>query len=232
MAIRRARRTQAERRNQSEAALLDAAAELIAERGVDRASLARIGERAGASRGLPTHHFGSKDALLDRLARRAQDGVIAATQLALKQKHREFEDVNALEYLRTMIDTYLELFERPTAEARALIVMWGATFPSESLMMEGMLKADRRSYDGWAELVRRGQHDGSIRTDVDPAAVAVILLGMTRGIAAQLLTQSRVTDMRDVRRTCQDWITSALAASASSQPRTSGSGRRTRNRRS
>ena len=73
------RRTQAERRGESEEALLDAAANLIAERGVERASLASIGERAGTSRGLPTHHFGSKDALVARLASRVQDHVAAAS---------------------------------------------------------------------------------------------------------------------------------------------------------
>ena len=80
--VRRANRTaraqtQAERRQKSEQALLDAAAALIAERGVEQTSLARIGESAGTSRGLPTHHFGSKDALVARLARRSQDRVLA-----------------------------------------------------------------------------------------------------------------------------------------------------------
>ena len=51
------RSTQAERRSRSEEALLDAAAELIAERGVERASLAAIGARAGVSRGLAKHAF-------------------------------------------------------------------------------------------------------------------------------------------------------------------------------
>ena len=101
--------------------------------------------------------------------------------------------------------------------------MWGATFPAESSMTGGMLKADRRSYDGWSELVRRGQRDGSIRADVEPAAVAVMLLGVTRGVAALLLTGSEVTQMRNVRQTCQDWITSALAAPISSGRRTSRS---------
>ncbi len=41
---------QAQRRSESEEALFDAAAEVIAERGTDRASLASIGERAGGSR--------------------------------------------------------------------------------------------------------------------------------------------------------------------------------------
>jgi AcrR family transcriptional regulator len=69
------RRTQVERRLESERALLGAAAEVIAERGITGASLTVIGERAGTSRGLPTHHFGSKDALVARVAARAQDHV-------------------------------------------------------------------------------------------------------------------------------------------------------------
>ena len=62
------RRTQAERRNGSEDALLAAAAELIAERGIDRSTLAGIGERAGTSRGLPTHYFIGRDGKIRDLA--------------------------------------------------------------------------------------------------------------------------------------------------------------------
>jgi AcrR family transcriptional regulator len=205
------RRSQAERRSESEEALLNAAAALIAERGVERASLASIGESAGASRGLPTHHFGSKDGLVARLAERVQDHVATAVRDALETRtHRRPEDVSALDLLRTTVDTYLEMFEDPTAEERALIVMWGATFPSSG-SVDGMLEADRRSYDGWAELIRYGQHDGSIRADVDPTAAAVALFGLMRGVAALLLTDSDITDMRNVRATCDAWIVAAFA---------------------
>lgn len=61
------RRTQAERREASEQRLLVAAAELIAEEGFAAASLQRIGERAGYSRGLASQHFGSKDGLVSAL---------------------------------------------------------------------------------------------------------------------------------------------------------------------
>src|SRR5437764_2201484 len=50
--------------------LLDAAAELIAEVGYDRATLAQIGERAGYSHGLVTRRFGSKENLLWTLVER------------------------------------------------------------------------------------------------------------------------------------------------------------------
>ena len=91
--------------------------------------------------------------------------------------------------------------------------MWGSTF-STSSSVEGMIEAERRSYDGLAEVIASGQQDGSIRTDVDPTASAVLLLGMMRGIAALLLTDSAITDMRRVRRTSADWISSSLAADA------------------
>jgi len=212
----RARRTQVERRQESERALVAAAAEVIAERGVDGASLAVIGERAGTSRGLATFHFGSKDALVARVAGSAQDRLTEVMLAAIDGSRRGPEEVPGLEWLRSSVDTYLELFEHPTPQDRVLIVMWGATFPSES-SIEGMLDADRRAYDGWAGLIRRGQHDGSIRPDVDAAASAVVLHGMLRGVAALLLTESEYTDMSRVRGTVDNWIAAALAGG--SQPR-------------
>jgi len=209
-------RTQGQRRAESEEALLGAAAELVAERGIERASLASIGERAGSSRGLPTHHFGSKDALVARLAGRAQARVASATASAFAQRHLTRADVPALDVLRITVDAYLELFEHPNAEARALIVMWGATFPSET-EVDGMLDAQQNAYTGWAETIRQGQRDGSIRQDVDPTTAAVVLFGLTRGVAALLMTDSNVTDVSHVRRTCDDWITAALAPPGKAQ---------------
>jgi AcrR family transcriptional regulator len=213
------RRTQAERRSASEEALIRAAAELIAERGIAGASLASIGERAGTSRGLPTHHFGSKDVLVARVAQHAQDRLEAAAISSLERTQR-IDEAGALERVRTMVATYLTLFEHPSPEVRALIVMWGATFPAES-SIDGMLEADQRGYRGWADLIMRGQHDGSIRSDVDPIGTAVLLLGFLRGVAALVLTESSIVDMSNIRAICDDWITAALAgtppASATSQ---------------
>jgi len=209
----RARRTQVERRQESERALLAAAAEVIAERGINGASLAVIGERAGTSRGLTTHHFGSKDALVARVASSAQDRISEVLQTAIERSRPHADEMTGLELVRASVDTYLELIEHPTADDRVLIVMWGATFPSEA-SIDGMLDADRRAYDGWADGIRRGQQDGSIRTDVDAAASAVILHGMLRGVAALLLTESDYTDMTSVRATVEEWIVGALAPQA------------------
>ncbi len=201
------RRTQGERRSRSEEALLDAAAELIAERGVERASLASIGERAGVSRGLPTHHFGAKDILVARLAERAQERIAEF----MRQRQPPGTEVTGLDVVYNTVDSYLDLFQHPSADVRALLVMWGSTFPSSS-SVEGMIDAEQRGYEGLSEVIAAGQRDGSIVVGADPTASAVLLLGMMRGIAALLLTDSALTDMRRVRKTCRDWIMASLAS--------------------
>jgi AcrR family transcriptional regulator len=210
MPVNREKRSQAERRNRSEEAMLDGAATLIAERGVEGTSLASIGERAGVSRGLPNHHFGSKDALVARLARRAQDGITAATLDALEQAQQRIDEISALDLLSLTVDTYLDLLMRPASDQRALIVMWASTFPSRS-SVDGMAEADQRSYDGWADLIARGQEEGSIRKDLSAKAASVVLLGLVRGVAGTLLTDPGVTGLEEVRQMCHDWITTALA---------------------
>lgn len=205
------RRSQEQRRGASEDALLDAASQVIAEWGTDRASLASIGRRAGASRGLASHHFGSKEALLAQVAERAQRRSTAAVRAAVAGVDGEGEDLSALELLRTVVDTYLARLEEPSPESRALIVMWGATFPSET-GVETMASADQRAYAGIEAEIRRGQEDGSIRTDVDPAGMATVLLGLMRGVGALLLTKPQGADVSSVRASCDTWMTSALAA--------------------
>lgn len=62
------RRTQAERREEAETRMIQAALKLVSERGYDGFTLADAGEAAGYSRGLPAHYFGRKEDLLARVA--------------------------------------------------------------------------------------------------------------------------------------------------------------------
>lgn len=61
------RRTQAERRGESTGRLLDAALELMGERRSLDFSLAEVADRAGFSRGMPTHIFGTRDEMIRQL---------------------------------------------------------------------------------------------------------------------------------------------------------------------
>ncbi|MCK9901848.1 TetR/AcrR family transcriptional regulator [Frankia sp. Cpl3] len=216
-----ARRTQAERRAASEAAVLRAAAELIAERGIERASLRSIGARAGISRAMPAYHFGSKDVLISRLAERAHERTLEATAEALRQKHQRIEGLSRLEVLRATIETYLQVFTTADSpEERAVVVLWGATFPAEA-PLPTVIEVDRQTHNLLAETIRGGQQEGSIRQDIDADAAAIMITGMARGAAALSLTQSGAADMTLVRTLCGEAISAVLGIRDERSPQTS-----------
>ena len=65
--VRKSRRSHAERREEAEAKIIDAALDLISENGTFAVTMADIGIRAGYSRGLPYQPFGSKEGILEAL---------------------------------------------------------------------------------------------------------------------------------------------------------------------
>ena len=205
------RRTQAERRASSEAALLKAAAELIAERGVERASLRSIGARAGISRAMPAYHFGSKDALIARLAERGHERTLAATAAALERRGEQADSMTTLELLCVTIETYLEVLAAPDApEERAVVVIWGAGFASDA-PLPALVDSDRETHGHLAGLIRTGQADGSMRPDLDPDDAATIVMALARGLAGISLTDPSLADTPTVRHLCGTTIRSLLA---------------------
>ena len=63
--LRPRRRTQEERRAETSGRLLDAAIELLLERGYSRFRIADAAKLAGVSRGGQTHHFATKNDLIE-----------------------------------------------------------------------------------------------------------------------------------------------------------------------
>ncbi|WP_410613036.1 TetR/AcrR family transcriptional regulator [Amycolatopsis sp. lyj-109] len=183
------RRTQQERRDQAEAALLTAAAELVVEQGVRSLTLARVGERAGYSRGIVTHHFGGKQALVERLARATQAGFVPG-----------LEDLPpGLDRLLRLIDGYLGELSRIGVFNQAFLVLWAeaATQPELAPIFrerDAAFRADLR------EDVDAGIKDGSIDAGTDAEEVAIAVVGQLRGIALQRLLDPDSVDTEALRR--------------------------------
>lgn len=76
------RRTQAERRSTTRAALIAAARALFAERGFAGTGREEIVERAGVTRGAMYHHFGSKEDLFRAVYEAVEDDVTTAVAAA------------------------------------------------------------------------------------------------------------------------------------------------------
>jgi AcrR family transcriptional regulator len=79
--------TQAERREETRARLIAAAATVFAERGVEGASVDAIAEEAGRTSGALYAHFGSKEGLLIELLESWRNEVSAAISADLSHAH-------------------------------------------------------------------------------------------------------------------------------------------------
>ena len=137
---------------------MDAAVDLIAERGYEQTTVAEIGVRAGYSRAMVRERYGSKEALLDALIKSEyEDKLLAPTAIGGTGLERIFERIDRLEALRLR-------------DARLLRALYVLEFEAV-----GPVPALRPHVAGWFAQVRagtvnalqQGQSDGSIKASID-----------------------------------------------------------------
>jgi AcrR family transcriptional regulator len=197
--------TQEERRNEAEQRLLTAAAELIGEVGPAGVTLANIGERAGYSRGLATHYFGSKGALMKRLV----DTVTDQFQMSM---FVEREADSAMARLLDLVDTYFRAMADLQPVNRARLVLWAdaVAMPSPDVRA-AMIAADRDFRHALTEGIRGGIEAGEFPSDVDPHGLATVIIAMLRGTALESLLDEQV-DLRGCRTEVERLLTARLGS--------------------
>jgi AcrR family transcriptional regulator len=168
---------QQDRSQESTRRLLDAAAELVAERGFDDATVAAIGERAGYSRGLVGSRFGSKENLMWALVQRS-------TETWFQRLVEPPAEGTGLEQLLALVNV---IGEHSSADPNTLRVLERLIFEAGSNQaLQARFVASQQMMDrNLAELLRRGIEDGSIRDDIDPDLEAALLVATLRGISYQ-----------------------------------------------
>lgn len=171
------RRTQEERRREAETRLLDAAILLIARRGILQTSLGDVGEAAGYSRGLPSHHFKAKAGLIEAV--RAE---ILRRMAALMTPPA---GVNGLDALSAVIGAVIGAAREPLASA--FLEFQKAAMPLDSTDRPALTAFAREAAAKLEVHVRAGQATGEIRAGVDPRVQAQLLLASLRGVLAQQL---------------------------------------------
>jgi AcrR family transcriptional regulator len=180
------RRTQEERRTEAERRLVAAAAELVADVGPSRVTLASVGQRAGYSRGLATHHFGSKGALMQRLV----DAVTAQVREAVIEESRSD---SPMDQLFGLVRTYFRVVSNLAPLNRARLVLWADAVATDSPdVRRAMLSADREFREELAKRIERGVAAGQFPSCVDPHGLGTIVVAMLRGVALQKLLDNHV----------------------------------------
>jgi len=180
------RRTQAERRAESEQRLVRAFAELILEKGLAETSLAEISRRAGYSATLVHHLFGSKSALLTRL-----------TETAERFARQQFDPIPTEPSgvaLLAGARAYLELVvQEHHPYGRVLAVLSSEAVSDTTELREWQRAWSSRMHAIFAEQIRIGVADGSITTPTEPEKLAVFVVGLLRGVARELMNESALS---------------------------------------
>ena len=158
--------------------MLDAATELIARRGSRAVTLAEVGRAAGYSRGIVHAHFGSREQLLEAVVRDAQRFDVPPVE------------GNGLDQLTALVTAYLANVRSRAPSTGAFLLLWAESVADDPVLGPLFAERDTAFRAALAEQVRQGAADGSIRADADPDAVAVVLLGLLRGIGMQLASTS------------------------------------------
>jgi AcrR family transcriptional regulator len=196
----RARRTQAERRAQTEERVLEATMEIIASDGVRAVTMAAVGEAAGYSRGIVNHQFGTRDGLMTAVAKLAQ---ARFSPVAPELRGRE--------RLRASVVAYLAAQRSDARDARVFLRLWIAAIGGEEPgLREAFVERDASFRSYFAAAVTQGIEDGTIRPDVDPDAAALALVGQLRGIGLQLQLAPDAADPDALSAEAAEWVERAV----------------------
>ena len=185
------RRTQEERRAESGYKLLEAAAQLIGQKGFVQTSLEEIGLKAGYSRGLVSHRYGSKEGLARELMREISVGMA-------KNLEPITEGYSGLEAVRRIAREYLTTVENATTSTRALYVLM-----FESL---GPLSDLRKDFDAITEnfitsfqlQLELAVKKGEIPEHTHCKTVAFNLVAHLRGITLMWITNPNMVDVPEI----------------------------------
>jgi len=180
--------------------LLEAAGELIAERGYEQASLAAIGERAGYSRGLVTTRFGTKENLLTVLMERITSDWIEHNVLP------EIEGLPGLDAMLTYLDTVIRQLER---DPQAMRVLWALSFEAvrpTSPLRQHAEPYHRATVSTVTAFLEAGIEDGSIDPDIDPRSEALLHTATLRGMAYHWMLEGDSADVVALFRSFRDRI--------------------------
>ena len=179
------RATQAERTALAEDKMVNATIELLNNAGLAGTTLNAIGETAGYSRGLATHHFGSKSGLFRKVLRHI-------TAVWTEELENNLENKDGLDALLAALDAHRDHLLHFPHHARAMYILWSASFDPASEFKPNIVEFHRLQRATAAEWVLNGQETGEIRADVNPESLAEQFYASLLGLNFQWLVNPEI----------------------------------------
>jgi AcrR family transcriptional regulator len=172
------------------------AIQAIGKGGYAAMTLAEVGELAGYSRGLATHHFGSKAGLLTAILDRVLDKNASEFRKATEGK-------KGLTRLAAIVDCTLYRCIQTPDEARAYLML-----ALEPTVREQTAALREEAEAATSEALALGE----LSARLDPAEVASVTLSMARGYAYEWAADPS-TDLTAARRRVSNYIASLVLTS-------------------
>jgi len=189
-------RTQAERSALAASSMIDAAIALLNSQGIEGATLKAIGESSGYSRGLATHHFGSKAGLFRQLLRQVHGDFIDDLQARVGELTGKAALVVANE-------THRDWVLRHPQRLRAMYILWFGSLDPGMEFKPNVARFMERQRETMARWIRDGQQTGEISLKIDATHMAMQFYASLIGINHQWLVdpeldlQTAYRDMKD-----------------------------------
>ncbi len=166
--------TRQERGARTRRHILETAAAAFAKDGYAATSLNAIVAASGLTKGAFYHHFGSKEELALACFRYKQE------QLAARSFAAANDDLDAPSLLRA-------LFRERAAALREdsslrVVTRLGADFRAPAIPNPEFVAFQELAIEGFADLIRRGQREGTLRRELDARMTAELLFGAMVGM--------------------------------------------------
>ncbi len=165
--------------------MVNATIELLNTVGLAGTTLIAIGESAGYSRGLASHHFGSKSGLFRKVLRHITAIWTDELESNLAGKH-------GLGALLAALDAHRDHMLHFPQHARAMNILWSASFDPASEFKPNVIEFHRLQRAGAAAWVQAGQRTGEIRADVNAAGFAEQFYASLLGLNFQWLVNPEI----------------------------------------
>jgi AcrR family transcriptional regulator len=195
-------RTQEQRREEAINCMVQAAIELIAEKGVPGLTMAEVGVRAGYSRGLAHLHFGSKEKLLSEcLAYLSHDFNI--------QRKKDGSDTTGINGIYSLVNAYTQRPEDSVKRIRAMFFIVLDSSVADSPLY-GFVQDYNKKNMAYVEFkLSEAKALGQIKPDVDAQSAAFIIMSLLRGISVHRLNNAAkdsVAVKKEILRMIGKWL--------------------------
>jgi AcrR family transcriptional regulator len=185
---------------------LEAAVEVIGERGLCETRVADVASRAGLSPALLLYYFGSKDNLLIEALTYSEDRFYLTT----------FHQLSGIDDARIRLVKLIDLAVPPdnptsglTGDWTLWVELWTRALRDENAAVK-RAALDRRWRTTIADIVREGQRAGDFAADADPDEFSLQLAAVMDGLVIQMLLHDPDVDAVKMRRLCLETATRQL----------------------